>query len=183
MADPYSILGVKADADQAQVRKAYLRLARRHHPDTKPGATASETATAMRWMAAVNAAWEILGDPERRAAYDADNGVGLDANGRSPNWPTNPPGAYRPYNAGRAPGGADTAFNGLGEDEVADLHRRPADELMMLPVIAVIVGVVLFVLSLVMQSAFLVSVAVAMIPLAALGFIVAPLLAMRRGQR
>lgn len=183
MADPYSILGVKAGADHAQIRKAYLKLARRHHPDTKPGATAAEAATLMRWMAAVNAAWEILGDPERRAAYDADNGVGVDSGGRAPNWPTNPPGAYRPYHAGRAPGGADTAFNGLGVDEVADLHRRPSDELIMLPVIAVIVGIALFVLSLVMQSELLVSAALAMIPLAGLGFVIAPLMAMRRGRR
>jgi curved DNA-binding protein CbpA len=36
MADPYEILGVKREATQAEIRKAYLRLAKKNHPDLQP---------------------------------------------------------------------------------------------------------------------------------------------------
>lgn len=58
----YDVLGVAPSAPAAEVRRAYLALARRHHPD-RPGGDA-------RTMRAVNAAWATLGDPGRRADYD-----------------------------------------------------------------------------------------------------------------
>ncbi len=57
----YEVLGVHPTASPAEVRRAYLALARRHHPD------AGGDAGTMR---AVNEAWAILGDPARRAEYD-----------------------------------------------------------------------------------------------------------------
>lgn len=59
----YEVLGVRRDAAAAEVRRAYLDLARRHHPDQGSGGDAAR-------MAEVNAAWEVLGDPRRRAHYD-----------------------------------------------------------------------------------------------------------------
>lgn len=56
------MLGVAPSADQATVRRAYLALARRHHPDRDGGDAAR--------MRAVNEAWAVLRDPERRARYD-----------------------------------------------------------------------------------------------------------------
>jgi len=61
--DPYRVLQVPPDADQETIRAAYRNQARRHHPDH------AGDAGQLR-MAALNAAWEILGDPARRAAYD-----------------------------------------------------------------------------------------------------------------
>lgn len=58
----YDVLGVAHDASPAAVRRAYLELARRHHPD-RPGGDADR-------MRQVNEAWAILGDPARRASYD-----------------------------------------------------------------------------------------------------------------
>ena len=58
----YDVLGVAPDADEAALRRAYVALARRHHPDVAGGDTVR--------MRAVNAAWATLGDPVRRAAYD-----------------------------------------------------------------------------------------------------------------
>jgi DnaJ-like protein len=60
----YERLGVDPAASQAEIRAAYRRLARRVHPDR--GGSGSEAA-----MAAVNEAWRVLGDPARRANYDA----------------------------------------------------------------------------------------------------------------
>ena len=61
----YDVLGVTADASPAEVRAAYRLAARDHHPDAggDPGR-----------MRDLNAAWHVLGDPIRRAAYDRDLG-------------------------------------------------------------------------------------------------------------
>jgi molecular chaperone DnaJ len=60
----YEILGVPASASQQEIRGAYRRLARRHHPDHD----ADDRGT----MAALNDAYHVLRNPGRRAAYDAE---------------------------------------------------------------------------------------------------------------
>lgn len=62
-ADHYAVLGVPPDASATEIRAAYRTLARRHHPDRSPTESAA--------MAAVNEAYRVLGDPGRRAVYDA----------------------------------------------------------------------------------------------------------------
>jgi curved DNA-binding protein CbpA len=61
----YDILGVARTASAVEIRDAYRRLARRHHPDQGPGRNATA-------MAAINEAYRVLGDPGRRAVYDAE---------------------------------------------------------------------------------------------------------------
>ncbi len=61
--DHYAILQVAPTAEPAVIAAAYRALARRHHPDVA-GAAGEEA------MRRINAAWEILGDPDRRADYD-----------------------------------------------------------------------------------------------------------------
>jgi hypothetical protein len=58
----YEVLGVAWDAPPATVRRAYLELARRYHPD-RPGGDAAR-------MRLVNEAWAVVGDADRRAQYD-----------------------------------------------------------------------------------------------------------------
>lgn len=65
----YEVLGVPRTASDAEIRRAYLRLARRHHPDvqaSQPGGGSEET------MRRINEAWAVLGSVERRRRYDAD---------------------------------------------------------------------------------------------------------------
>jgi curved DNA-binding protein len=63
--DYYAVLGVPRTASQAEIKKAYRKLARQHHPDAKPGDTTSE-----RRFKEVNEANEVLGDPDKRRQYN-----------------------------------------------------------------------------------------------------------------
>ena len=65
MADYYDILGVPRNADEKDIRQAYRRLARQHHPDVNPG----DDAAAERFKS-INAAYEVLSDADKRAKYD-----------------------------------------------------------------------------------------------------------------
>ncbi|MCD8488490.1 MAG: J domain-containing protein [Desertifilum sp.] len=62
--NPYHILEVSPTATQAEIKQAYRRLAKRFHPDTQ-----SATADRDR-IVQVNAAYEVLSDPQRRRTYD-----------------------------------------------------------------------------------------------------------------
>jgi hypothetical protein len=82
----YEELGVTPTASPAELRAAYLALARAHHPDTMGDAGERDRQVAAARMARVNAAWTVLSDPARRAAYDArlDLGAAPPTNVRDP---------------------------------------------------------------------------------------------------
>lgn len=80
----YEVLGVPADATAAQIRAAYRTAARRLHPDA--GGAAAD-------MRTLNAAWHVLSDPGRRAAYDRSLASGP---GRSAPEAAGPPGPVPP---------------------------------------------------------------------------------------
>jgi hypothetical protein len=63
--DYYALLGVEPDATPAQIKKAYRKLARQHHPDTNPG----DQQAAARFRQ-ITEAYETLSDPKRRDAYN-----------------------------------------------------------------------------------------------------------------
>ena len=62
--DPYKTLQVDPEAEDEVIQAAYRRLARKYHPDL------AETPEAAARMAMINAAWELIGDPAARRAYD-----------------------------------------------------------------------------------------------------------------
>lgn len=68
----YERLGVPAGSTQEQIRLAYLRMARANHPDTRDQQDPAGAGESQRAMVAINAAWFVLGDPDRRAAYDEE---------------------------------------------------------------------------------------------------------------
>ncbi|AEO60186.1 hypothetical protein MYCTH_2309125 [Thermothelomyces thermophilus ATCC 42464] len=67
--DYYKVLGVAHDADERQIKSAYRKLSKLHHPDkaVKQGLTKEE---AEKKMAAINEAYEVLSNPELRARFD-----------------------------------------------------------------------------------------------------------------
>ena len=79
--DYYEILGVKRSASQDEIKRAYRKLAKQHHPDRNPDDPAAE-----RQFTEVLQAYEVLGDPQKRSQYDrfGEAGVGQ--------WSTNPEG-------------------------------------------------------------------------------------------
>ena len=116
---PYDILGVKRDATQEQIRSAYRRLARKLHPDLNPG-----DRTAEERFKQVSAAYDLLGDPDKRARFDRGE---IDASGAEQPQQTH---FYRDF-AGRAgpgphPYASDAGFADMmdTDDLLAELFGR-----------------------------------------------------------
>ena len=125
MRDPYQILGLDRTADEAAIKAAYRKLAKKHHPDLHPG----DSKAAERFQE-LNNANDLLSDPERRARFDRGE---IDAEGHEV-----PPrgGFYRDFHGGpggtpgggfRYPGGhggpqGDAA--GFTEDDIASFFAR-----------------------------------------------------------
>ena len=65
MSTLYDTLGVKKDASQDELKKAYRKLVRQHHPDKNPGDAAAEAK-----FKEIQAAYDVLSDPEKRKQYD-----------------------------------------------------------------------------------------------------------------
>src|SRR5690242_15582736 len=84
--DYYSTLGVAKTSTEKEIKQAYRKLARTHHPDVNPGDKSAESR-----FKEINEAYEVLGDPEKRRKYDE-----LGANWRM----------YEQAGAGAGPAGA-----------------------------------------------------------------------------
>ena len=71
--DFYEILGVNRDASEDEIKKAYRKLAMKHHPDRNPDNPAAEEK-----FKEAKEAYEILSDGQKRAAYDQFGHAGVD---------------------------------------------------------------------------------------------------------
>jgi molecular chaperone DnaJ len=77
--DYYELLGVQRGADEAAIKAAYRRLAKEHHPDRKNGCKESEAR-----FKAINEAYDVLKDPQKRAAYDRFGKAAFNGGGHDP---------------------------------------------------------------------------------------------------
>jgi curved DNA-binding protein len=121
--DYYEVLGVSRSADLKEIKRAYHRLARKHHPDRNPGDPDAE-----RRFKEVQQAYSVLSDPQKREMYDrfGHEGSGAGAGpqaGRVYTWSGRPGGAdfdldeiLRQFGVGvgREPGGMFSEFLGRG---------------------------------------------------------------------
>jgi curved DNA-binding protein CbpA len=94
--DPYKILQVDSEAEDEVIQAAYRRLARKYHPDL------TTTPDAQARMAAINAAWELIGEPEARRTFDRKRVLSEPA-------PPSRAGAGPSAHAGSAPAGSGPA--------------------------------------------------------------------------
>lgn len=74
MRDPYEVLGVARNASAKEIKSAYRKLAKKHHPDQNP-----DDPKAKDRFAAANQAYEVVGDEKQRAAFDRGE---IDAEGK-----------------------------------------------------------------------------------------------------
>ncbi|MFM8821294.1 MAG: DnaJ C-terminal domain-containing protein [Phenylobacterium sp.] len=99
--DPYEVLGVPRSAGADDIRKAFRKLAKKHHPDANPGDKAAEER-----FKHVSAAFDLLGDPDKRRKFDAGE---IDADGREVFRGFGGQGQGGPFGGGGAAGGFDSA--------------------------------------------------------------------------
>ncbi|MCW2782549.1 MAG: chaperone protein DnaJ [Marmoricola sp.] len=119
--DFYKVLGVKKDAEQAEIKKAYRKLARANHPDSKPGDKAAEDR-----FKSVAEAYDVIGDAEKRKQYDEMRSVSSGAGGFS-GFPGGFGGGRTTSGGAGGPAGFDVSdlFGGLFGDRGASRTRAP----------------------------------------------------------
>jgi DnaJ-class molecular chaperone len=99
MKDPYAVLGVAPTASDDEIKKAYRRLAKKHHPDVNPGVRAHE-----QRFKEITAAYDLLSDPVKRARFDRGE---IDAAG-----------SERGFRASQGAGAYQRAGGGFSFDEI-----------------------------------------------------------------
>ncbi len=113
MADPYSILGVAKGTSEADLKKAYRKLAKKLHPDTN-----RDNPKATERFAEVTEAYELLSDKTKRAQFDRGE---IDEHGQ----PRNPFAGGSPFGGGRGgfrhgPGGAEFSADSMDFGDIFD---------------------------------------------------------------
>jgi DnaJ-class molecular chaperone len=101
--DPYKELGVARSASAEDIRKAFRKLAKRHHPDANPGDKSAEER-----FKRISTAFDLLGDPDKRRKFDAGE---IDADGRE----TMRGFTGNPFGQGSGPRGAEFENIDLGD--------------------------------------------------------------------
>ncbi len=186
----YEVLGVPMGADPAEIRRAYLHLARRHHPDRNVDADADTQVRARRKMADLNEAWAVLGDPVRRRHYDDDVRRGTATSG-----PTTVVGATGAASGqGWHPRADDTAWMQDFRAWRNETDELPPDEpyggrsasrhnpLMILPVVVFVIAVAAGCVGLALQSRALLAMAFVGIAVSGAMFVMLPIIFMSRGR-
>ena len=114
-ADPYQTLGVKKDASQDDIQKAYRRLAKKLHPDLNPGNELPEER-----FKEVSQAYDLLGDPGKRARFDRGE---IDASGAERPRQR----YYRDFAEGASSYASDSGFADFGADDfLSEIFGRQA---------------------------------------------------------
>ena len=115
--DYYATLGVAKSASEKEIKQAYRKLARKHHPDVNPNDKSAEAR-----FKEINEAYEVLGDPDKRKKYDElganwrayeQAGAGAPGGGAPGGWNV-------PFGGGAGSGGGG-GFRTMTEDEMREM--------------------------------------------------------------
>lgn len=161
-ASHYERLGVAPHASHEEIRRAYRALAQQHHPDANPKA-------AQAAMVELNAAWEVLGDPDKRRQYDWAIGT------------TPAPRVYVDVDLDE-PEDDDPLAHLRDDPDAPTAPRRPSDLLLFVPVMLLLTAVATFAFSVMTESAGLRTLAILLAPVTAASFVAAPLFMMLRAR-
>jgi DnaJ-class molecular chaperone len=121
MRDPYDILGVSKKASEAEIKKAFRALAKKHHPDTKGGDASSQ-----KKFQEISAAYDIVGDKEKRAKFDSGE---IDASGNPRGFDPGAGGGPFRRGGGGGAGPGDFHFNWTDQNEGGDARGFNAEDL------------------------------------------------------
>jgi DnaJ domain len=172
----YDVLGISVSASTAEVRDAYRRAARDHHPDAGGDG---------RRMSDLNAAWHVLGDPARRAAYDRQRTAGRRGGDAGPGAVT--PGAGAGFDAYDGGWDAEGGVYRSAEEwaDIADAQPlRPVRSLegwwAILPPATLVGAISMFFAAFLFMAPALVGLSLGLFVLALGLFVLAPLRAMAR---
>jgi curved DNA-binding protein CbpA len=162
----YDRLGVAFDAPAAEIRRAWLGLAREHHPDFHAQADPATRAGIEREMQSINEAWAVLGDPERRRRYDE----GMSAATRNPSGRPGPgPARYDfvPYDDG------DDEIDPALFDDIGVAGTEVSRSIQMAPIVCLLGGLAGVIIGVIINLGFLIAVGIAGLVLAVFGFLAA----------
>jgi hypothetical protein len=161
----YEVLGVGPHTSHEEIRRAYRALAQRHHPDANPEGVGDGGESA---MAEINAAWEVLGEPERRRTYDLAIGV--------------TPRPRLHFDGVTSDDDDEDDVEHLSDEPFAPVRQRPSDILVAIPVFMAIIVVVTFAFSTLSQNSGMRTAAILMAPVTGGAFVAAPLFVMLRSR-
>jgi len=120
MRDPYEVLGVPKSASDAEIKKAFRSLAKKHHPDTKGGDKAAQ-----KRFQEISAAYDIVGDKEKRVKFDAGQ---IDAGGNPRGFDPRARGFEgAPFSQGANPGDFHFTWTDQGHQGETAEGFRPED--------------------------------------------------------
>src|SRR5690242_18971199 len=117
MRDPYEVLGMSLTATEVDIKKAFRSLAKKHHPDKHAG-----DAAAQKKFQEISGAYDILGDKDNRAQFDA-GAIGPDGNPRGFD-----PRAGGGFQQGHPFGSGFGGFGGGGQAGAREFHFSFDDE-------------------------------------------------------
>jgi len=110
MEDYYSLLGVSKSASQDEIKRAFRKAAHKHHPD-KDGGDSEK-------FKKINEAYQVLNDPQKRAAYDRFGSAGVRGTAGQGGYSRNGTGGFEDIFSG---GGFNVDFGGFGGGGIGDI--------------------------------------------------------------
>lgn len=172
----YDVMGVDPTASAAEIRKAYLQLARDHHPDFHSTASDAYRLANEREMQRINEAWTVLSDPARRTAYD-ERYRDQQRDEQKAQRRARPGAAsydFTPYDTG--PDDVDPRL----VDDTPVAGTEVSKVLQVAPPALLLGGAAVFVVGAIVQLAELVAVGIIGVVLGLIGFLAAPAMAIAR---